>query len=125
MTKTAREFSMRTNGMIDFAHLEKYVSGDDALREEILGIFSEQVRLLLDQFDVFQPDEDWKNAAHTLKGASRGVGAWALGQICEDAEKLVGPAPAKREARATLLVSLRFLAHAALEETDKSNFAAA
>lgn len=116
---------MRSDGVIDFAHLEKYVSGDDALRDEILGIFAEQVRHLLDEFDVFQPDEDWKNAAHTLKGASRGVGAWALGQICEDAEKLVGPAPAKREARATLLVSLRFLAHAALDETDKRAFAVA
>lgn len=116
---------MRSDSMIDFGHLEKYVSGDDALRDEILGIFAEQVKHLLDQFDVFQPDEDWSNTAHTLKGASRGVGAWALGQLCEDAEKLVGPAPAKREARATLLVSLRFLAHSALDETRWPGFAAA
>ena len=116
---------MRSDGAIDFDHLEKYVAGDDALRDEILGIFAEQVRNLLEQFDVFQPDEDWKNTAHTLKGASRGVGAWALGQLCEDAEKLTGAAPAKREARATLLVSLRFQAHAALEETRGESRAAA
>jgi HPt (histidine-containing phosphotransfer) domain-containing protein len=28
----------------------------------------------------------WKAAAHTLKGASRGVGAFALGEACQRAE---------------------------------------
>ncbi len=113
------------NKVIDFAHLEKYVAGDDALRDEILQIFAEQVDNLIGQFDVFQTDENWKNTAHTLKGAARGVGAWHLGEVCEQAENLVGPAPAKQEARATTLVSLRHLAHAAVEEANGVRLAAA
>lgn len=108
---------MNAANIIDLDHLEKYVSGDLSLRGEILDIFSEQLGHLLDQFDVFQADEDWKNTAHALKGASRGVGAWTLGDLCEQAEKLVGATPAKQESRATLLVSLRFTARGTLEES--------
>ncbi len=116
---------MKVNGIIDFDHLEKYVAGDSALRDEILEIFAGQVDLHLQQFDVFQSDEAWKNTAHTLKGASRGVGAWSLGQLCEDAERLVGAAPAKQESRATLLVSLRIAANSAMEEAKRFRLAAA
>lgn len=116
---------MTSGGLIDFDHLEKYVAGDNELRDEILEIFSGQVGVLLDQFDVFQTDEAWKDTAHTLKGASRGVGAWTLGQICEDAEKLTGAAPGKREARATLLVSLRVMAADAIDEAKRFRLAEA
>ncbi len=114
-----------TGGVIDFDHLEKYVAGDEALRDEILEIFADQVALLLDQFDVFQTDEAWKNTAHTLKGASRGVGAWRLGKVCEEAESLVGPAPGKQEGRATLLVTLRVMASDAIDEAKRFRLAAA
>lgn len=116
---------MTTANVIDFDHLEKYVAGDRELRAEILDIFSVQVRQLLEQLDVFQTDEAWKNAAHTMKGASRGVGAWSLGSLCEEAEDLVGEAPGKREARATLLVSLRVLASDAIHEAKNSSQIAA
>ncbi len=119
------EHDMTAGGIIDFDHLEKYVAGDDMLRDEILEIFSEQVSLLLDQFDVFQADEAWKDTAHTLKGAARGVGAWGLGKTCEEAEALVGNAPGKQEARATLLVSLRMLASNAIDEAKRFRLAAA
>lgn len=111
--------------VIDFDHLEKYVAGDDALRDEILQIFAEQVDGLVQQFDVFQSDESWKSTAHTLKGASRGVGAWDLGRLCEEAEALIGPSRAKREARATILVSLRHMARSAVEEAERVSLRAA
>lgn len=116
---------MTLNSAIDFDHLEQYAAGDDELRAEILDIFSSQVVTLMEEFDVFQSDEEWHMTAHTLKGASRGVGAWSLGSACEDAEKLVGAAPAKQEARATILVSLRFLAAAAVAEAKQATLAEA
>ena len=119
------ERDMTAGGMIAFDHLEKYVVGDDMLRDEILEIFSEQVCLLLEKFDVFQTDEAWKNTAHTLKGAARGVGAWSLGKICEEAENMIGAAPGKQEARATLLVSLRVMASDAIDEAKRFRLAAA
>lgn len=116
---------MTASSIIDFNHLEKYVAGDDELRDEILEIFSDQVALLMDQFDVFQVDEEWKNTAHTLKGAARGVGAWNLGEVCQEAESLVGSSPGKQEARATLLVTLRFMASDAMDDAKRFRLAAA
>ena len=98
---------MNADCMIDLGHLEKYVAGDDALRDEILSVFSSQAIMLNGQFTVELSDHDWSNTAHALKGAARGVGAWALGDLCERAEQLVGNLPGKPERRAALLISLR------------------
>ncbi len=93
--------------MIDVDHLEKYVAGDDSLRDEILTIFGDQALLLSEQFSIDQTDEGWSNTAHTMKGAARGVGAWVLGDLCEEAEALIGQIAGKNEKRAALLVSIR------------------
>ncbi|WP_411818102.1 Hpt domain-containing protein [Hyphococcus sp. DH-69] len=108
-----------TKQLIDMEHLEKYVSGDVALRDEILGIFAEQIRSLLAQFDVDLEDENWKNTAHTLKGASRGVGSWEIGNLCEQAEALIGNVRAKHESRAAFLVTLRHLVDATVQECNR------
>ena len=98
---------MATAAIIDLDHLEKYVAGDSALRDEILAIFHEQADLLSGQFSIDQSDEGWRNTAHTMKGAARGVGAWGLGDLCDQAEELIGSIPGKSEKRAALLVSIR------------------
>lgn len=75
---------------IDIGHLERYVFGDRALLDEILTIYIDQALMLLAQLDASADDETWHSTAHTLKGASRGVGAWAVGDLAESAEKLTG-----------------------------------
>lgn len=80
---------------IDLDHLERYVCGDAGLRAEVLGLFVEQTRLMLDRLVVDAEDEAWRDAAHALKGAARGVGAWAVGDLAEEAEGLVAGAPEK------------------------------
>jgi len=102
--------------MIDEGHLDKYVCGDAALRDEILSIFVEQAGKLLSQFDTMLADEHWRDVAHALKGAARGVGAWALGDLCEEAEMLVGETSGLAERRASLLVSLRHMAKSAVDD---------
>jgi HPt (histidine-containing phosphotransfer) domain-containing protein len=98
---------------VDIQHLEKYVFGDRALLDEILTIFIEQASLLLGRFDASSDDESWRSTAHTLKGASRGVGAWAVGDLAEKAEELVG---ADRTAeRRTIIDQLRGAGHAAID----------
>lgn len=91
---------------IDFNHLELYVSGDDTLRNEILTIFTEQANRWIGELDAYLPDEDWRNAAHALKGASRGVGAWTVGDLCESAESLTGAGADKLALRQMLLSEL-------------------
>lgn len=92
--------------MIDLVHLDKYVAGDIGLRDESLMIFSEQADMLREKFSSAETDEAWRNTAHALKGASRGVGAWALGDLCEEAEGMIGQIAGKAERRAAILVSI-------------------
>lgn len=72
---------------VDQAHLNRMTGGDQALAYEVLGLFRQQwdlwVRLLEPTTDTL----DWGNAAHTIKGSARGIGAWKLGEICGEAEQ--------------------------------------
>jgi HPt (histidine-containing phosphotransfer) domain-containing protein len=73
-------------GAVDFNHLESYAAGDLALIEEVLSMFREQASLWMRLLDPAGPHEGWRDAAHTLKGASLGVGAFQLAEACGAAE---------------------------------------
>ena len=74
-------------GAVDFAHLERYAANDEALIDEVLGIFREQAELWLQLLEPHAPAGAWKDAAHSLKGSALGVGAFKLAEACEAAEK--------------------------------------
>ncbi len=81
---------------IDLVHLSKFTMGRRDLEAEILGLFRQQLAVSLDKLaaaaDMAGDDKAWKEAAHTLKGSARGVGAWALADATADAELLTsGP----------------------------------
>lgn len=84
---------------LDLDHLEQYVAGDRSLRDEILTIFMEQAERLRSQLDHSADDEAWRDVVHAMKGSARGVGAWALGDLCEEAEGFVGDYPDKYDVR--------------------------
>ncbi|HXI87018.1 MAG TPA: Hpt domain-containing protein [Parvularculaceae bacterium] len=113
------------SGAFDLAHLERYVCGDDALRNEILTIFEEQAAQWIGRFAPEAEDDDWRDAAHALKGAARGIGAWAIGDLCEAAEKLVAGTPEKVAKRKVVLAELRRHIDAAVEETKRLRASAA
>ena len=75
---------------IDLNHLDQYVAGDAALMDEILSIFIEQAEGWATKLAPYLEDEVWHDSCHALKGASRGVGAWALGDLAEKGERLKG-----------------------------------
>ena len=104
---------------IDHEHLEKYVVGDDALRDEILMIFQEQVSTILDQFDVHADDDTWTDTAHLLKGTARGVGAWALGDLCAEAMTLIEQTENLRSKREEIIKKIRESGNAAVEYAGK------
>lgn len=72
-------------GAVDFAYLEGFAAGDETLIDEVLVIFREQAQLWSPMLD--SASEGWKDAVHTVKGAARGVGAFALGDACERCER--------------------------------------
>ena len=103
---------MGQHPMIDVKHLNQYVAGDQALRDEILSIYEEQVEAWVSMLDPDADDIAWRDAAHALKGASRGVGAWKLGELCESAEDMIN-GKSSRELRMQILEAVR----AAVQET--------
>lgn len=82
------------SGAVDFSVLERFTAGDQAVIEEVLGLFREQAELWRAMLDPASPG--WRDAAHTVKGAAGSVGAFALSEACAQAEKtsdaLAGPA---------------------------------
>jgi hypothetical protein len=72
-------------GAVDFAYLEGFAAGDGEVIDEVLALFREQAALWTPLLN--NRSEGWRDAVHTVKGAARGVGAFALGDACERAER--------------------------------------
>ena len=105
-----------TDQAIDLEHLDRYVAGDAALRDEVLTIFEGQVARCLRLLNPEGPNEEWRSVAHALKGASRGVGAWTLGAYCDEAEAVAGTPEDVLETRLALKEHIQSSVEAALED---------
>lgn len=73
--------------VLDLSHLSAMTGGDSDLSLEVIDIFREQSDLWSRLLDPMNPADTWADAAHTLKGASLGIGALKLAAACERAEK--------------------------------------
>jgi HPt (histidine-containing phosphotransfer) domain-containing protein len=73
---------------IDLAHLSRYTLGNVALQCEVLQLFVEQAPTTLAQLSSAETEKAWRDAAHTLKGSARAVGAWRVGGCAERAESI-------------------------------------
>ncbi len=92
--------------LFDEKHLALYVGDDISLRNEILIIYEQQLETWSEKLNIHMDDKDWYLAAHTLKGASRGVGVWCIGDLCEVAEALCGDFEGKLDQRADFIEKL-------------------
>ncbi len=101
------------SGAVDFAHLEGYAAGDDGLVEEVLSIFTHQAELWIRLLDPRGDPSAWRDGAHTLKGASLGVGAFTLAEVCSQAEQGHAAGPGER---AVMLEHIRDALNAALAD---------
>ncbi|MFC7291834.1 Hpt domain-containing protein [Hirschia litorea] len=75
-----------TSNVIDLEHLNAMTGGDAELAREVLGIFRHQSEIWGRLLVADAPNEQWADAAHSIKGAARSIGAMALGDACEVAE---------------------------------------
>ena len=73
---------------LDLVHLAKYTFGDRGLECELLGLFRSQAGIYVSRLETAANAKEWRDAAHSLKGSARGLGAWALGDIAEEIEPL-------------------------------------
>lgn len=88
---------------IDRAHLSRYTFGNAALEIEVLGLFAGQAPETLAWLRTAETAKAWRDAAHTLKGSARAVGAWRVAELAERAEAID---PAARDARARIVAGL-------------------
>ncbi len=97
-------------GAVDFAYLESFAAHDPKVIDEVLEIFREQAALWSRMLDP--ASAGWRDAVHTIKGAARGVGATALGDVCEACEA-AGPRdiPAVHAALDAALADIAAYAH--------------
>ena len=68
---------------VDLDHLARYTGGDKTLNAEILKLFDGQVSEMVGQLLSILEQRDaskWREVTHTIKGAARGVGAFAMGE---------------------------------------------
>lgn len=75
-----------TATVLDREHLARYTAGDAALEAELFALLTSQMDACVSVLERTRDEGEWRVAAHTLKGAARGVGAMALGQACAAAE---------------------------------------
>ncbi len=73
---------------IDRVHLARYTLGNVPLEIEILGLFAMQAPSTLGELRGAQTEKAWREAAHTLKGSARAVGAKRVGDCAERVEAL-------------------------------------
>jgi len=73
---------------VDLIHLRRYTMGDQQLETEVLGLFAGELPKTLARLRSSTTDRDWREAAHTIKGSARAVGAWHVARTAQAAEKL-------------------------------------
>jgi len=82
---------MPAKPVVDMEHLARYTGGDVALNAEVLRLFDSQANELVARLRSILEARDaksWKEVTHTLKGAARGIGAFAMADAAAQLEPL-------------------------------------
>ncbi len=81
-----------TEKAIDFAYLSRQTAGDRDLERELLVLFAQQCVIHLRAIHGSTDRQMRMDAAHSLKGAARAVGAWQVAEAADRIEEgLAGP----------------------------------
>lgn len=75
-------------GAIDLEHLSRHTLGNHLLRHEVLALFRTRSQLHLQHLQDASSARAWTEAAHTLKGSARTIGAMGVARCAEAAEQL-------------------------------------
>ena len=91
---------------IDHAYHSRFTLGNVALEREVLDLFAEHAPTYLLHLMAAETERAWYEAAHTLKGSARAVGAWQVAAEAEHAEAIRGsPEATERAARIDALAA--------------------
>lgn len=85
---------------VDMSRLQEFTEGDNALQEHLIKLFNDNSEPLIDVMGHQCHDgasEDWRRAAHTLKGAAGNLGAGRLHKLAMKAERMFDKNSAVKE----------------------------
>ncbi len=71
---------------VDLVHLSRQTMGDRDLEREVLALFEHQSLAMLQRLREATSARSWTEAAHTLKGSARGIGAFEVASVAEQLE---------------------------------------
>ncbi|MGO4403000.1 Hpt domain-containing protein [Bosea sp. RAF48] len=80
---------------IDTEHLHRQTGGDHELERELLTLFAQQCVVHLRTIHGSADRQARMDAAHTLKGAARAIGAWQVAEAADRIEHGLGDAEAR------------------------------
>ena len=72
---------------IDLVHLARQTGGDQELERELLALFAQQCVRHLRAIHAAEDTQVKMDAAHTLKGAARAIGAWHVADAADAIEQ--------------------------------------
>ena len=82
---------MPAQTVVDMEHLARYTGGDAALNAEVLRLFDSQANELVARLRTILEVRDaksWREVTHTIKGAARGIGAFAMADAAATLEPM-------------------------------------
>jgi HPt (histidine-containing phosphotransfer) domain-containing protein len=75
--------------IVDLGQLRELIGGDRELEQTLINLFitssAEDLNYLQNNFKD-EEDIQWQRHAHSLKGSSRNMGAFGLGDLCSKAQ---------------------------------------
>ena len=71
---------------LDLAHLARHTFDDRDLQREVLALFETQSAIWMDRLRQAADAGERGEAAHSLKGSARGIGAWQVAELAERLE---------------------------------------
>jgi HPt (histidine-containing phosphotransfer) domain-containing protein len=85
--------------IFDQKHLRQYTGEDLALQRELVNLFLGHFAPVRTQFDAACSAQDWKFAAHSLKGSARSIGALRVAAVAEKLDTMDFEEPRNRKTR--------------------------
>ena len=76
---------------IDLNHLHRQTMGDRHLQREVLRIFLRHSAEQIARLRTAESVQDRREAAHSLTGSSKGIGAFTIATIASEIENAKGP----------------------------------
>ena len=83
--------------IFDQEHLRQYTGGDPALERELVNLFLSHFAPVRTQLDAARSAQEWKFAAHSLKGSARSIGAPRIAALADKLESMGFEEPQKRK----------------------------